>query len=98
MGKYIEILDLGVRIVARFHSHCPQTARMYYHPPSDHHGDHQNGTSSTSYAKRAADVSSISLMMGGSSSGTSTNSSSCGIKAFGAGGIDTTDFILHSVV
>ncbi|KAL8232684.1 hypothetical protein R6Q57_002462 [Mikania cordata] len=34
MGKYVEILDLGVRMVARFHSHCPQTARMYYHPPS----------------------------------------------------------------
>ncbi|KAK8516543.1 hypothetical protein V6N13_097829 [Hibiscus sabdariffa] len=40
MGKYTEILDAGVRIVARFHSHCPQTARLYYHPPanSDHHG------------------------------------------------------------
>ncbi|KZV36358.1 hypothetical protein F511_03799 [Dorcoceras hygrometricum] len=40
MGKYVEILDAGVRIAARFHSHCPQTARMYYHPPSaveDHH-------------------------------------------------------------
>ncbi|KAD4584693.1 hypothetical protein E3N88_22294 [Mikania micrantha] len=34
MGKYVEMLDLGVRMVARFHSHCPQTARMYYHPPS----------------------------------------------------------------
>ncbi|GLJ13782.1 hypothetical protein SUGI_0220050 [Cryptomeria japonica] len=35
MGKYVEMLDLGVRIAARFHSHCPQTARLYYHPP--HH-------------------------------------------------------------
>ncbi|MFS7916938.1 hypothetical protein Hanom_Chr03g00183211 [Helianthus anomalus] len=35
MGKYVEMLDLGVRMVARFHSHCPQTARMYYHPPCD---------------------------------------------------------------
>ena len=34
MGKYVEMLDAGVRIAARFHSHCPQTARMYYHPPS----------------------------------------------------------------
>ena len=34
MGKYVEMLDMGVRIVARFHSHCPQTARMYYKPPS----------------------------------------------------------------
>ncbi|KAH7650599.1 SGNH hydrolase-type esterase domain-containing protein [Dioscorea alata] len=39
MGKYVELLDMGVRIAARFHSHCPQTARMYYKPPStdDHH-------------------------------------------------------------
>nr|GEZ81173.1 hypothetical protein [Tanacetum cinerariifolium] len=34
MGKYIEILD-AFRIACRFHSHCPQTARMYYHPPAD---------------------------------------------------------------
>ncbi|KAK1425299.1 hypothetical protein QVD17_20650 [Tagetes erecta] len=36
MGKYTEILD-AFRIVCRFHSHCPQTARMYYHPPADNH-------------------------------------------------------------
>ncbi|KAF5184300.1 hypothetical protein FRX31_026113 [Thalictrum thalictroides] len=35
MSKYVELLDMGVRIAARFHSHCPQTARMYYHPPSN---------------------------------------------------------------
>ncbi|KAG9459618.1 hypothetical protein H6P81_004126 [Aristolochia fimbriata] len=33
MGKYVEMLDAGVRIAARFHSHCPQTGRMYYKPP-----------------------------------------------------------------
>ncbi|XP_042415535.1 cysteine-rich repeat secretory protein 9-like [Zingiber officinale] len=33
MTKYAEFFDMGVRIVARFHSHCPQTARMYYKPP-----------------------------------------------------------------
>ena len=33
MSKYVELLDMGVRIAARFHSHCPQTARMYYTPP-----------------------------------------------------------------
>ncbi|GLJ13791.1 hypothetical protein SUGI_0220150 [Cryptomeria japonica] len=32
MAKYLEMLDLCMRIAARFHSHCPQTARMYYHP------------------------------------------------------------------
>ncbi|PIA50252.1 hypothetical protein AQUCO_01300771v1 [Aquilegia coerulea] len=35
MSKYMELLDIGVRIVARSYSHCPQTARMYYHPPSN---------------------------------------------------------------
>ncbi|KAL4376231.1 hypothetical protein GQ457_02G040660 [Hibiscus cannabinus] len=33
MGKYMELLDAGVRAIARFHSHCPQTTRLYYHPP-----------------------------------------------------------------
>ncbi|KAJ7520937.1 hypothetical protein O6H91_19G030600 [Diphasiastrum complanatum] len=36
MAKYLEILNRGVRIVTRFQSHCPQTARMYYKPPSGH--------------------------------------------------------------
>ncbi|PIN27156.1 hypothetical protein CDL12_00072 [Handroanthus impetiginosus] len=40
MGKYMELLDAGVRIVCRFHSHCPQTARMYYHPPAAHDESH----------------------------------------------------------
>ncbi|XVF56149.1 hypothetical protein PTKIN_Ptkin06aG0093800 [Pterospermum kingtungense] len=39
MGKYMELLDAGVRIAARFHSHCPQTARLYYHPPPNHEGE-----------------------------------------------------------
>ncbi|KAH0730882.1 hypothetical protein KY285_001792 [Solanum tuberosum] len=34
MGKYIELLDAGIRIAARFNSHCPQTSRIYYHPPT----------------------------------------------------------------
>ncbi|KAJ4706407.1 Pituitary adenylate cyclase-activating polypeptide type I receptor like, partial [Melia azedarach] len=42
MAKYMELLDAGVRIVARFHSHCPQTARLYYHPPSNNQEDHQH--------------------------------------------------------
>ncbi|KAA0043681.1 uncharacterized protein E5676_scaffold352G005960 [Cucumis melo var. makuwa] len=42
MGKFVELLDVGVRMAARFHSHCPQTARLYYHPPSDHDSDHHH--------------------------------------------------------
>ncbi|CAN6286923.1 unnamed protein product [Urochloa humidicola] len=33
MSRYVEMLDMGVRVAARFHSHCPLTARMYYKPP-----------------------------------------------------------------
>ncbi|MBA0584149.1 hypothetical protein Gorai_014975 [Gossypium raimondii] len=43
MGKYTEMLDAGVRIVARFHSHCPQTARLYYHPPANSDEHHHYG-------------------------------------------------------
>lgn len=43
MAKYVEMLDLGVRIAARFHSHCPQTARLYYHPPSNSGSHHDRG-------------------------------------------------------
>ncbi|CAJ1938737.1 unnamed protein product [Sphenostylis stenocarpa] len=45
MGKLVEIIDQGVRIVVRFHSNCPQTGRKYYHPPSlsDNHAHHSHG-------------------------------------------------------
>ncbi|XVF33707.1 hypothetical protein REPUB_Repub17cG0191400 [Reevesia pubescens] len=56
MGKYAEILDAGVRIVARFHSHCPQTGRLYYHPPAysddDHHQHHDGGATSVDNMSR----------------------------------------------
>ncbi|KAG2687120.1 hypothetical protein I3760_09G037300 [Carya illinoinensis] len=42
-SKFVELLDMGVRVAARFHSHCPQTARMYYHPPSGHDHHHDDG-------------------------------------------------------
>ncbi|CAN4080571.1 unnamed protein product [Withania somnifera] len=48
MGKYVELLDAGIRLVARFNSHCPQTSSMYYHPPPlnkhqySHDDDHHN--------------------------------------------------------
>ncbi|KAL6987138.1 hypothetical protein U1Q18_012894 [Sarracenia purpurea var. burkii] len=58
MGKYLEILDVGVRLAARFHSHCPHTARLYYHPPPNsddhHHHDgrhHTHGGDGRSQAK-----------------------------------------------
>ncbi|KAF8675430.1 hypothetical protein HU200_047800 [Digitaria exilis] len=50
MSRYVEMLDMGVRVAARFHSHCPQTARMYYKPPHT-----QAATSSSSSPSAAAD-------------------------------------------
>ncbi|CAD6220835.1 unnamed protein product [Miscanthus lutarioriparius] len=51
MGKYVELLDMGVRIAARFHSHCPQTARLYYHPPAAAaSGDGRKGDSAAAAA------------------------------------------------
>ncbi|KAE8715006.1 hypothetical protein F3Y22_tig00110187pilonHSYRG00417 [Hibiscus syriacus] len=47
LGKYKELLDAGVRIAARFHSHCPITGRLYYHPPSNSEGRHHSDRSST---------------------------------------------------
>ncbi|KAM1363684.1 hypothetical protein ACFX15_028030 [Malus domestica] len=39
--KLVEILDQGVRIVCRSYSHCPQTSRLYYHPPRPNQEDNQ---------------------------------------------------------
>ncbi|KAI3981015.1 hypothetical protein MKX01_012170 [Papaver californicum] len=71
MGKYIEILDLGVRIAARFHSHCPHTARMYYHPPPPNHVNLQ-------HQKEVLNEASSSI--------NSSSNGIYGFKAFGDGG------------
>ncbi|KAM3323442.1 hypothetical protein P3S67_004593 [Capsicum chacoense] len=44
MAKYEELFDVGIRIVARFNFHCPQTSRMYYHPPTPNKLDEQQYT------------------------------------------------------
>ncbi|KAG2258552.1 hypothetical protein Bca52824_077846 [Brassica carinata] len=88
MGKYGEMLDLGVRIVARFHSHCPQTARLYYHPPSDGH-HHRVG---------------VTDLIGGGVSGRSGQDSTglvgagCGVKSSSQVYEDARDLLLFSVV
>ncbi|KAK3423013.1 hypothetical protein EUGRSUZ_G03361 [Eucalyptus grandis] len=68
MAKYVELLDAGVRIAARFHSHCPQTARMYYHPPSNSDDPHHGGDGGSG---------------GGGAKGASAQMRPCGHKAFG---------------
>ncbi|MCL7033755.1 hypothetical protein MKW94_016917 [Papaver nudicaule] len=88
MGKYVEMLDMGVRIAARFHSHCPHTARMYYHPPN--HVDQKE-------AMAAAGVAAEGSGVGSSNGGSSGGGGGCGNKCYG--GVDTTEFImLNSVV
>ncbi|XP_059289271.1 uncharacterized protein LOC132042771 [Lycium ferocissimum] len=88
MGKYIELLDVGIRMVARFNSHCPQTSRMYYHPPSrhdeeDHHlhlFSHQN-----------------SSVNSGGVSGDATAVGDLFLRK-ASFGIDANELILHTVV
>lgn len=38
VGKWVEIVDQGMRIVARSYSNCPQTGRKFYHPPPHSEG------------------------------------------------------------
>ncbi|KAI7990210.1 hypothetical protein LOK49_LG12G02797 [Camellia lanceoleosa] len=82
MGVCMEIL----RVAARFHSHCPHTARLYYHPPSnsanDHHDDdhHAHNGESERHSR-------IQEMM--------TQMPSFGVKA--TMGFDTTAFIVYSL-
>ncbi|KAF7052540.1 hypothetical protein CFC21_060625, partial [Triticum aestivum] len=52
--KYVEMLDMGVRIAARFHSHCPQTARMYYKPPQSTSTSSSGAAEAASTDRRAA--------------------------------------------
>nr|AGT17071.1 hypothetical protein SHCRBa_027_I16_F_40 [Saccharum hybrid cultivar R570] len=47
------MLDMGVRIAARFHSHCPQTARMYYKPPQTQSAATSSSPSSADAAAKA---------------------------------------------
>lgn len=65
MGKYTEILD-AFRIVCRVHSHCPQTARMYYHPPAESHshgGDVKASNGGASGGRGGADGAAESFTM-----------------------------------
>ncbi|CAN6322707.1 unnamed protein product [Urochloa humidicola] len=61
MSRYVEMLDMGVRIAARFHSHCPQTARMYYKPPQSQAATSSSSSSSSSSAGDDAKVRSFGL-------------------------------------
>ncbi|KAI3847226.1 hypothetical protein MKX03_000971 [Papaver bracteatum] len=81
MGKYIEILDLGARIAARFHAHCPHTARIYYHPPPPNCANLQHQKEVLKEASSSID----------------SNNGILGLKDFGVSGVHITEFILHSL-
>lgn len=93
MGKYTEMLDVGVRIAARFHSHCPHTARLYYHPPSDAH--HHHGVTDLIGGGVFGSGQDSTGLVGGLGSGTAN----CGIKASqGQGYDDARELLLFSAV
>ncbi|KAB2013094.1 hypothetical protein ES319_D09G133900v1 [Gossypium barbadense] len=88
MGKYSELLGAGVRIAARFHSHCPQTARLYYHPPPNtdacHHSDRSFGSCSTNLSRKSK----------------TPDPNSTPVTSFGAKAtvvLDSTHFIFYSI-
>ncbi|KAB2608247.1 hypothetical protein D8674_011415 [Pyrus ussuriensis x Pyrus communis] len=91
-AKWVELLDTGVRIAARFHSHCPQTGRLYYHPPcssstsgEEHHHHLQPWKKPTTNGRSVDDV----------------ITASCGVRAASAAyteGNTTNEFMLYSVL
>ncbi|GAB2300156.1 hypothetical protein Dimus_034196 [Dionaea muscipula] len=85
MGKYAELLDIGVRIAARFHSHCPQTARLYYHPPANADDECQHNNDHRQEGKAGGDEATAVAGKGYS-----------GSKGFM--GVDSTLLVLHSIV
>ena len=97
MGQYAELLDAGVRIAARFHSHCPQTARMYYHPPGrneeDHHHHHYHHSNRDNNGIDAA----LAGIGGRGAAEVPGRVGFCGARA-SKGFVDSGDFILYSAV
>ncbi|KAF8045485.1 hypothetical protein N665_2263s0002 [Sinapis alba] len=97
MGKYTEMLDAGVRIAARFHSHCPQTARLYYHPPSDSH--HHHGVTDLVGGGVFGGSGQDSTGLVGELGGPGSTAVGCGLKSSqGQGYEDARDLLLFSVV
>ncbi|KAE9584849.1 hypothetical protein Lalb_Chr25g0282791 [Lupinus albus] len=65
MGRLIivEMLDQGARIVARFHSNCPQTGRKFYHPPPVSNNDDHRSHGGATVNESAASGSSINIVI-----------------------------------
>ncbi|KAK4770615.1 hypothetical protein SAY87_031147 [Trapa incisa] len=96
MGKYMELLDAGMRIAARFHSHCPQTARLYYHPPanSENYHHHQDEDGSPGHLLHGD-----GYKVGGGLGSSGADFSAMRGYYYGCGRVDATEFILrYSVI
>ncbi|KAK2653142.1 hypothetical protein Ddye_012998 [Dipteronia dyeriana] len=86
MSKYVELIDVGVRIAARFHSHCPHTAPLYYHPPSNvHDDDHLSFQYFTQHGGSGGHAP--------AQDSTRTSMANCSVNAF-----DTKELIFYSIV
>ncbi|CAN6303655.1 unnamed protein product [Urochloa humidicola] len=62
MSRYVEMLDMGVRVAARFHSHCPQTARMYYKPPQTQAATSPSSSADDDKAKKSSGLHAASVL------------------------------------
>ncbi|XP_047089079.1 uncharacterized protein LOC124701073 [Lolium rigidum] len=96
-ARYVEMLDMGVRIAARFHSHCPQTARMYYKPP-------QSASSSSSAAGASTDRKAAGFDHEAAAAAAFRPFAATPTAGFGAGvqpgrfGFDTAQVVIYEVV
>ncbi|KAB1200211.1 hypothetical protein CJ030_MR0G007842 [Morella rubra] len=87
MSKFVELIDTGVKIATRFHSHCPQTGRKFYHPPasSDDNSHHHPLLDLCNYSYDGAS--------GGSSDMSSQMRYYCGPAA--VLGVETPEFTIY---
>lgn len=81
-------------MACRFHSHCPQTSRMYYHPPINAEDNHHNHPNNGHLFFSGAGLTGF---IGGSDGGDggSVQVRHCGPKA--VGGASTAELIIFSV-
>jgi hypothetical protein len=95
MARYVEMLDMGVRIAARFHSHCPQTARMYYKPPQS---AAQAAGTSTDRKAAGFDHEAAAAAAFRPFAATATSSAGLGAGAHPGFAFDTAQVVIYEVV
>ncbi|KAM0832263.1 hypothetical protein ACQ4PT_065012 [Festuca glaucescens] len=96
-ARYVEMLDMGVRIAARFHSHCPQTARMYYKPPQSASSSSAAGASTDRKAAAGFDHEAAAVAAFRPFAATSSAGFGAGLQPSGFG-FDTAQVLIYEVV